>query len=233
MQKPLCIVHVSYLNPTQSMKEKLFKKGILLASSLLLSFGMTQANAGSTTGYNGGYYYGLYTAGSGSASITFPNGGGNWKCVWTSGITDCGSGKGWKPGMIRNVGYNCGTLAGSWHSLALYGWTQSPLIEYYITDKGSNSGTYRASPYIDGSTYKFYIQERVNAPSIEGTKTFWQYKDDRQTDRSLGVNYSITMSSHVNVWKNYGGHGWGSSIYDTVMNIEAFSGPGTGNCTVW
>ena len=214
------------------MKEKLFKKGILLASSLLLSFGMTQANAGSTTGYNGGYYYGIYTAGSGSGTISFPNGGGNWKCVWTSGITDCGSGKGWKPGSVRNVGYNCGTLAGSWKWLSTYGWTQSPLIEYYITDKGSWTGTYYASPYIDGSTYTCYTYQQVNQPSIEGTKTFWQYRDDRNTDRSTGVNYSITMSSHVNVWKNYGGHGFGT-VYDTIMNIEALSGPGTGNCTVW
>jgi len=64
--------------------------------------------------------------------------------------------------------------------LSVYGWTTSPLIEYYIVE---NFGTYNpstgASPKgsltSDGSAYDMYQTQRVNQPSIIGTATFYQY----------------------------------------------------------
>jgi len=212
------------------------KKGLLLASTVAFAFLLTttqQSRAdGSQSGSNGGYVWGLYWLGSGSAAITFPNGGGNYKITWTSPVSDVSGGKGWRPGQIRAVNYNCGQLT-TYNSFGVYGWTENPTIEYYINDISKGGGTRIGTVSSDGATYNVVVQERVNAPSPFGTQTFWQYIDNRQSNNSLGANHTITMANHINYWKAHGGHGWGTTLYDTFLNFEAFSGPGTCNATVW
>lgn len=208
-------------------------KKTLLVSAVAALLGFScPTYAGSQNGTNGGYYYGLYTEGTGSASLSFPSSGGI-KCVWTSNINDCGFGKGWKPGSVRTVTYSIDSKSSAVHSVGLYGWTTSPLIEYYIDDFGSPSGTAIGSVYTDGYNYNSFQFQRVNAPSIQGTCTFWQYKDGRKyTQATAGQTLTITMSNHVNHWKSAGGHGWGSTIYDTLVEVESFSGPGTAQVTI-
>ena len=57
--------------------------------------------------------------------------------------------------------------------IGIYGWTKTPLIEYYIVDDyfegapayaygGNKKGTYT----LDGDTYDLYKVQRYNAPSI-------------------------------------------------------------------
>ena len=207
-------------------------KKALLASAVAFACmfsAMPQANAASSTGSNGGYYWGLYYTG-GSASVSFPS-SGSISCSWGSGITDCGFGKGWKPSSVRTVSYKINS-ANNVHSVGLYGWTQSPTIEYYIDDIGSPSLTSSGTVFSDGYNYNCYKYQRVNAPSPFGTQTFWQYKDGRKyTQASAGQSLTITMANHVNHWKSAGGQGWGT-VYDTLVEEEAFSGPGNGQVTI-
>jgi endo-1,4-beta-xylanase len=156
-----------------------------------------------------GWFWSLYREG-GSASITHGS-GGNFAISY-SNVTDVVGGKGWNPGSARTVGYNVGALSGSYNFVGVYGWTTSPLIEYYVAEMGSvTGGTYINSISSDGHNYSFYKQQRVNAPSIIGTATFWQYKDT-WGGSSTGSNRSVNMANHINNWRSRGGQGLAVTI---------------------
>lgn len=67
--------------------------------------------------------------------------------------------------------------------LALYGWTDNPLVEYYVIENmgGHNPSDNRSATQYgclqsDGATYEIWQKERINAPSIKGDSTdFQQY----------------------------------------------------------
>jgi len=189
-----------------------------------------QKNPFKSTGTNNGYFWSLYQAG-GSASITFGS-AGNFAISY-SNVSDVVGGKGWNPGSARNIGYNVGALSGSYNLVGIYGWTTSPLIEYYVCELGSNvAGTKVNTVSSDGHTYNFYKHQQVNQPSIQGTATFWQYLDN-WGGSSTKANHTVTMANHVNNWKSKGGQGFGSYNYQ-ILAIEAWSGKsGSINATVW
>lgn len=210
------------------------RKGLALLSMLaLLLCGTEQMQAGGGTGWNNGYFWTLWYD-TGSASISFPNASqypGNYAITWNN-CNNVVGGKGWNPGSTRTIGYNIGSLSGTWKMWGIYGWTRNPLIEYYVAEKGSmRSGTFVRSYSSDGRTYDFYKSQRVNAPSIIGTATFWQYKST-WGGYSSG-NRSVTMANHINQWRTYGGQGFGSYDYQ-VGAVENWSGgSGSVNATVW
>lgn len=204
------------------------------ATELESQLNIPKPNLSYTSGTNNGFFYSLYWEG-GSASISFPSANkypGNFQITY-SNVNDVVGGKGWNPGGTWTVGYNIGNLSGSYNFVGVYGWTTNPLIEFYIAEKGSMaSGTYVNSISSDGHTYTFYKQQRVNAPSIIGTATFWQYKDT-WGGAPVGQNGKITMSNHVNNWKSKGGQGFGTFNY-MIFGLEAWGGKsGSINATVW
>ena len=191
-----------------------------------------RANASGGTGTDHGYFWSLYYSG-GSASISFPSAGtyaGNYAMTW-SGVNDVVGGKGWNPGSSHSIGYNCGSISG-YNNFSIYGWTTSPLIEYYICEKGSVGGTFVNSVSSDGHSYNFYKSERINAPSIQGTATFWQYKDN-WGGTSTGANHAVTTGNHINNWKSHGGQGFGSYNYQILAAEDFSGGSGSMNATVW
>ena len=183
-----------------------------------------------STGSNNGYFWSLYREG-GSGSITFGN-AGNFAISY-SNVTDIVGGKGWNPGSARNIGYNVGALSGSYNFVGIYGWTTSPLIEYYVAEMGNvTGGTFINNVSSDGHSYSFYKSLRVDAPSIIGTATFWQYKDT-WGGSSTGSNRSVNMTNHINNWRNSGGQGFGSYNYQ-ILALEAWgTKSGYINATVW
>ncbi len=190
-----------------------------------------QGNNFKSTGSNNGYYWSLYREG-GSGSISFGS-GGNFSISY-SNVNDIVGGKGWNPGSSsRNIGYNIGALSGSYNFVGVYGWTTNPLIEYYVAEKGSvTGGSSIGSVSANGHNYSSYTQQRVNAPSIQGTQTFWQYKDT-WGGAPTGSNQTVSMSPHVSHWQSSGGHGWGSNNYQ-ILALEAWGGKsGYINATVW
>ena len=195
--------------------------------------GFTHDNVSTeSTGTSNGFYWQCYNAaGGGSASLT--NGSAGNFSVSYSNVVDVVAGKGWNPGSARTVGYNVGALSGSYNSVGVYGWTTSPLIEYYVTELGSvATGTRINTVSSDGHTYSFYKHQQVNQPSIIGTATFWQYLDN-WGGSSTGSNHSINMTNHINNWRSSGGQGFGSFNY-MILALEAYGGKsGYINATVW
>jgi endo-1,4-beta-xylanase len=212
-------------------------RGLVLAALLFVSATgcAAQTITSNQTGTHNGYYY-TYWKDTGSATMTLGS-GGNYAVNWNLGSGNFVGGKGWNPGSSsRRVGYNAGVWAPNGNAyLTLYGWTTSPLIEYYVVDSWGSwrppGGSAAATISSDGGSYQLYRTQRVNAPSIQGTQTFYQYWSVRTSKRPTGSNQVITFQNHVNGWAN---RGWNLGNHNNqVIATEGFQSSGSSNLTVW
>ncbi|GKZ32416.1 hypothetical protein AbraIFM66950_001782 [Aspergillus brasiliensis] len=184
----------------------------------------------SAEGESNGYFYSFWTNGEGD--VTYTNGdAGEYTVEWT----DCGNfvaGKGWNPGSSQAV-----TYSGSWETnanayLSVYGWTTSPLVEFYIVDKygdydPSSGLTELGTVDSDDGTYKIYETTRENADSIEGTATFKQYWSVRTEGRIGGT---VTTQNHFDAWENLGLE-LGTFNY-MIVATEGYESSGSATITV-
>ncbi|ORX48151.1 concanavalin A-like lectin/glucanase [Piromyces finnis] len=92
--------------------------------------------------------------------------------------------------------------------VGIYGWTRSPLVEYYIVDNwlsqwrpGDWVGNKKHGDFvIDGAEYTVYENTRFG-PSIDGDTQFKQYFSIRKTARDCGT---IDISAHFAQWEKLG-----------------------------
>jgi len=146
--------------------------------------------------------------------------GGDADCAFKASWYNCGD-------FLAHVGYYDGSAAkkhtelgrisaeycytkkgtaGNYSYIGIYGWTKTPLLEYYIVDdyfEGSSLlPTARIGTYtLDGDTYGLYKVQRYNAPSIIGTATFSQVFAVRGTKRQCG---HVSVSEHFKKWEEFG-----------------------------
>jgi len=184
----------------------------------------------STTGTTGGYYYSNYI--ESGTGVTMDIGTGTYSLTWTTAAEDVVAGIGWSTGAVRTIAYT-GSLSATGDSLlALYGWTTSPLVEYYVietygTYNPGSAGTLKGTVTSDGSVYDIYEVVRTDAPSIEGTATFNQYLSIRQTKRTSGT---ITLATHFDAWAALG-MDLGTFNYQ-IMATEGYESSGTSSITI-
>lgn len=113
--------------------------------------------------------------------------------------------------------------------LSLYGWTRNPLVEYYIVESWDvlapgEPWTLRGNFTSQGNNYAFYTAQRVNKPSIEGSRTFTQYFSVRsEAEKKTGsVSGTINTGDHFDFWASKG-YKMGNFEQNMFFVTEAFA----------
>jgi len=220
------------------MRQKRFKLLLAMFLCLLMAWPQTLVKAAETlynnaTGRQDGYDYELWKD-NGTTSMTL-NSGGTFSCQW-SNINNALFRKGIKFDSTKtyqqlgniSVDYGCDYQPNGNSYLCVYGWTKSPLVEYYIVDSW---GTWRppgaqskGTITVDGGTYDVYETTRTNQSSIEGNTTFQQYWSVRTSKRTSG---KISVSDHFKAWESKGMRM--GKMYEAALTVEGYQSSGSAN----
>jgi len=202
--------------------------------------GGTQACTVNASGNIDGQNWFMWYSGSGGCITTFPQGG--FKATWNnSGDFLARSGLQFDEtktfdqyGTIgADLAFTKTGTGGGYSFIGIYGWSNTPLVEYYIVENSYQNGvttpygtTQRGQFTVDGATYRVYSGTKQNQPSIHGTATFQQYFSVRQTPRTCG---HVSISEHFKQWASMGLSL--GKMYEAKILVEAGGGSGSINFT--
>jgi endo-1,4-beta-xylanase len=172
-------------------------------------------NANSVGNAGNGYSYQLWFTG-GSGSMTVAGVDAKFSAAWNNpddflarvGLTWSSTQTFDQLGTVSADFAHTKTGSAGYSFVGIYGWSVSPIVEYYIVedwfgspptaDGGTKVGTFT----IDGGTYDVYQHTQVNQPSVTGANaTFPQFYSIRQTPRQCG---HISITEHYREWATLG-----------------------------
>ncbi len=233
------IIEIKGEESAKMNKKLMVMFSILMCFTIILAGVDVQAEVktltGNATGNIDGYDYELWKD-NGTTSMTL-NGGGTFSCSW-SNINNAlfrtgkkyDETKTWQEFGGIKLNYACDYQPSGNSYLSVYGWTVSPLVEYYIVDSWGNwrppGSTSKGTITVDGAVYDLYQTTRVNQPSIKGNTTFEQYWSVRQQKRTSGT---ITVSDHFKAWEAKGMKM--GKMYEVSMVVEGYQSSGKANMT--
>ena len=190
------------------------------------------------TGTYDDFDYELWKDRSDYDAVMTLTGGGTFQCTWEKAFALFRTGK--RLGsvstyeeygdVILEYAAQHNITSGDVSYLCMYGWTEDPLIEFYIVESHGNykppgGQGYVGSYQMDDGTYELFKDTRVDQPSIQGRKTFEQYFAVRTTKRTAGT---LTISEHFKAWEKLGVDMSGM-IYEVSLCVEGYMGSGNAN----
>ncbi|MCQ2210641.1 MAG: glycosyl hydrolase family 8 [Paludibacteraceae bacterium] len=183
-----------------------------------LSGGRTISNKNEKGNTGNGYQYEIWRDGNGGELMLY-NKDACFKASWNNAGDFLGRvGKTFNNPKWNNLGGNLvaeyaytksGDDGNSYSYIGIYGWMDSPQIEWYIVDdwlhnRGVPGGSYIGKEIgeitVDGEVYKVWSGQRTGA-SKWGNSTFTQIFSIRQTQRQCGT---IHISEHFRQWSKLG-----------------------------
>ncbi len=200
----------------------------------------TITTSANTSGVADGLDYGGWTNGSGGTVTYFTSThafGASWSTTSTSNDFLAHLGLDFRsPKIYSAYGTVVGQFvesktgaAGSFSQIGMYGWTQSPCVEWYIVnDSFRTMPTQRSSvtATIDGGTYYLITNQTTgtggNACESGHTGPWTQMWSVRSAARLCGT---ITVSDHFTAWTN---QGWSlGNLISVYINVETGGGVGS------
>lgn len=180
------------------------------------------------TGIHDGYFYAFWTDSPGTIAMA-PGPAGNYRLTWNNAGNNSFAGKGWNPGGRRTVNYSASFNPAGNAWMGLYGWTRSPLTEYYIVDAWGTwrppGATLRGTVVSDGGVYDIYRRQWGF-----GIDPAWQFWSVRQSKRMGGG--TITVGNHFDAWARLGMN-LGTTHDYQIVAVEAYQSSGNADVTVW
>jgi hypothetical protein len=186
-------------------------------------------------GTSDGLNYGIWSNGSGGSITVFPDAHA-FSASWDNGGDflahlglDFRTAKSYTAyGTIsaQFVETKTGT-GGGYSSIGMYGWTQSPCVEWYIDEDGFNGFPKNGvTATIDGSPYFLVTTTTTGSGGNDceaGHTGGWtQIFSYRKTPRQCGT---VTVSDHFAAWAN---QGWSlGNLVSVHINLEVGGGTGS------
>lgn len=202
--------------------------------------GGTTYNANSYGNVGNGYVYQYWSSGTGSATMTVFGVGAAFSASWNNvGDFLARVGLAWNStqpytqlGTVSaDYAYTRTGGGGTFSFIGIYGWSVSPMHEYYIVDDWfgagppTGGGTLMGSFVVDDGTYNVYQHTQADQYDVTGAKsTFVQFFSVRQTPRQCG---HISISQHYAKWASLGlvlGN-----MVEAKLLVEVGGGGGTGS----
>ena len=204
-----------------------------------LTGGKQHCSSNASGKMSGDYTWTIWSSGSGGCMTTYDTSGCAFKATWNnSGDFLARTGLKWNETKTHEqIGRISADYAfiksgsgGSWSFIGIYGWSNNPLVEYYIVEDwfGTGSapsiwgGSKKGSFVVDGETYDIITHTQNNQPSIHGNATFPQYFSVRQKRRQCG---HISISEHFKKWDSLGLRL--GKMYEARILVEAAGGNGS------